>query len=128
MQAYYAQLAYNKQDNSPQTGVFLGRLENPDLKWETTKEFNVGLDFALFDGRIGGTFEFFERRITDLLTFKPLNTYHDLTLVAANIGTTGGRGFEFTLNTKNIVTKDFSWFSDITFSRVKNWWVEHTSD
>lgn len=126
--AYYAQLAYNKQDNSPQTGVFLGRLENPDLKWETTKEFNVGLDFALFDGRIGGTFEFFERRITDLLTFKPLNTYHDLTLVAANIGTTGGRGFEFTLNTKNIVTKDFSWFSDITFSRVKNWWVEHTTD
>ena len=113
--AYYAQLAYNKQDNSQQTGVFLGRLENPDLKWETTKEFNVGLDFALFDGRIGGTFEFFERRITDLLTDKPLNT-------------TGGRGFEFTLNTKNIVTKDFSWFSDITFSRVKNWWVEHTTD
>ena len=126
--AYYAQLAYNKQDNSQQTGVFLGRLENPDLKWETTKEFNVGLDFALFDGRIGGTFEFFERRITDLLTDKPLNTYHDLTFVSANIGTTGGRGFEFTLNTKNIVTKDFSWFSDITFSRVKNWWVEHTTD
>lgn len=43
LQAYYAQLAYNKQDNSQQTGVFLGRLENPDLKWETTKEFNVGL-------------------------------------------------------------------------------------
>ena len=105
--AYYAQLAYNKQDNSQQTGVFLGRLENPDLKWETTKEFNVGLD---------------------LLTDKPLNTYHDLTFVSANIGTTGGRGFEFTLNTKNIVTKDFSWFSDITFSRVKNWWVEHTTD
>lgn len=73
-------------------------------------------------------FEFFERRITDLLTDKPLNTYHDLTFVSANIGTTGGRGFEFTLNTKNIVTKDFSWFSDITFSRVKNWWVEHTTD
>lgn len=126
--AYYAQLAYNRQDNSPQTGVFVGRLENPDLKWETTKEINVGLDFALFDGRIGGTFEFFERRITDLLTDKPLNTYHDLTFVSANIGTTGGRGFEFTLNTKNIVTKDFSWFSDITFSRVKNWWVEHTTD
>ena len=126
--AYYAQLAYNKQDNSQQTGVFLGRSENPDLKWETTKEFNVGLDFALFDGRIGGTFEFFERRITDLLTDKPLNTYHDLTFVSANIGTTGRRGFEFTLNTKNIVTKDFSWFSDITFSRVKNWWVEHTTD
>ena len=126
--AYYAQLAYNKQDNSQQTVVFLGRLENPDLKWETPKEFYVGLDFALFDGRIGGTFEFFERRITDLLTDKPLNTYHDLTFVSANIGTTGGRGFEFTLNTKNIVTKDFSWFSDITFSRVKNWWVEHTTD
>lgn len=126
--AYYAQLAYNKQDNSQQTGVFLGRLENPDLKWETTKEFNVGLDFALFDGRIGGTFEFFERRICDLLTDKPLNTYHDLTSVSANIGTTGGRGIEITLNTKNIVTKDFSWFSDITFSRVKNWWVEHTTD
>ena len=126
--AYYAQLAYNKGDNSQQTGVFLGRLENPDLKWETTKEFNVGLDFALFDGRIGGTFEFFDRRITDLLTDKPLNTYHDLTFVSANVGTTGGRGIEITLNTKNIVTKDFSWFSDITFSRVKNWWVEHTSD
>lgn len=126
--AYYAQLAYNKQDNSQLTGVFLGRLENPDLKWETTKEFNVGLDFALFDGRIGGTFEFFERRICDLLTDKPLNTYHDLTSVSANVGTTGGRGIEITLNTKNIVTKNFSWFSDITFSRVKNWWVEHTTD
>ena len=71
--SYYAQEAYNKEDKSKQIGVFQGRLENPDLKWETTTEWNVGLDFGFFNSRISGSVEYYYKVISDLLNYKPLN-------------------------------------------------------
>jgi len=83
------------------------RLENPDLKWETTTEWNLGLDFGFLKSRITGSVELYQRVISDLLNYKPLNTYQEVKQVMANIGKTQSRGIEVTLNTRNIVTKDF---------------------
>ena len=126
--SYYAAPAYAKEDNSRMTGVFQQRLENPDLKWETTTELNVGLDVSVLKGNISASFEYYNRVISDLLNMKPLNAYHDLSFVIANIGKTQSRGFEFTLNTRNISRKDFSWTTDYTFTIYKDRWLERTDD
>lgn len=126
--SYYAQEAYNKEDKSKQIGVFQGRLENPDLKWETTTEWNAGLDFGFFNGRISGSVEYYYKVISDLLNYKPLNSYQTITQVIANIGKTKSTGIEVTLNTKNIVTKDFFWSTDLTFTKYKDRWKERTPD
>jgi outer membrane receptor protein involved in Fe transport len=126
--SYYASPAWNNADNIPLIGVFQARLENPDLKWETTTEFNLGLDISLLDNKISATFEYYNKVISDLLNFKPLNAYHDVSFVMANIGKTQSKGFEATINTKNITTKDFRWTTDFTFSFYRDRWKERTSD
>ncbi|GHT11104.1 SusC/RagA family TonB-linked outer membrane protein [Bacteroidia bacterium] len=126
--SYYAQIAYARQDNSPIVGVFPSRLENPNLKWETTSEFNVGLDVSVLKGHISASFEYYNKVISDLLNYKPLNTYHDISLVMANIGKTQSQGFEITLNTKNISRRDFTWTTDFTFTTYRDRWLERTDD
>ena len=61
--AYYAQPAYLGPDESINVGVFASRLANPDLKWETTKETNIGLDFGFLNQRIYGSVEVFNKEI-----------------------------------------------------------------
>jgi TonB-linked SusC/RagA family outer membrane protein len=126
--AYYAAPAWNNVDKSQVIGVFQSRLANPDLKWETTTEFNLGLDVSVFNGKISGAFEYYNRTISDLLNFKELNVYQDISLVMGNLGKTQSRGFEATINTKNITRKDFSWATDFTFSTFKDRWLERTPD
>ncbi|MDR0863840.1 MAG: SusC/RagA family TonB-linked outer membrane protein [Candidatus Symbiothrix sp.] len=126
--AYSAQPAWTRLDNSPMIGVFQSRLENPNLKWETTTELNIGLDVSLFKGIVSASFEYYNRVISDLLNLKALNSYHDVSFVIANIGKTQSRGFEFTLNTKNITRKNFSWTTDFTFTTYKDRWLERAPD
>jgi len=126
--AYYAQSAWNNFDDSPQTAVFNGRLENPNLKWETTAVFNVGVDVALFNSRINFVADYFSRVTSDLLDMKALNSYHELSFVMDNIGKMQGNGLELTLNTKNISTRDFTWSTDFTFSLYRNKWLERAPD
>lgn len=126
--SYYAAEAYNKEDKSKETGVFLGRLENPDLKWETTTEYNIGLDVSLFNSRVNLTAEYYHKVISDLLDMKPLNTYHEISKVLANIGKTQSTGVEITLNTRNINTSNFSWQTSLTFTKYKDRWKERSPD
>lgn len=126
--AYGAWAAWNNADKSQVTGVFQTRLDNPDLKWETTTELNLGLDIALYNGRISGTFEFYHRTISDLLNMKNLNSYQPISQVIANIGKTQSRGFEATINTTNITNKKFTWNTDFTFSTYRDRWLERTDD
>ena len=125
---YSAYPAWNTPDAQPEIGVFLAQLENPDLKWETTTEMNIGMDIALLKNRISGSFEYYQRIISDLLYFKPINTYHDLNHVWSNIGKTQSKGFEATINTKNIIRKNFTWSTDFTFSMYRDRWLERTDD
>jgi TonB-linked SusC/RagA family outer membrane protein len=126
--AYGAAPAWNTVDKDQIVGVFQSRLNNPNLKWETTTELNIGVDVALYEGRLSATFEFYNRIISDLLNYKALNAYHDISRVIANIGKTQSRGVEITINTKNIDNINFTWATDFTFSTYKDRWLERTSD
>jgi len=126
--AYFAQPAYLNPDESILIGVFSSRLENPDLKWETTKETNFGLDFELYSGRVSGSIEVYNKEISDLLTLKPINSYNEVNTVWANIGKTQSKGVEFTLNTLNVNNEDFKWRSTLTYSKFDDRWKERAPD
>ena len=126
--ASYAYPAYVTGDDGIAIGVSQSRLENPDLKWETTTEYNIGLDFGLFKGKLNGAIEVFDKVISDLLAVKPLNSYHEINTIMANIGATHSRGFEVTLNYQTMQTDKFKWKTTATVGRYKDTWKERAPD
>jgi hypothetical protein len=104
---------------------------NPDIKWETTKTYNVGLDVAMLNWRIRFTVDAYIRKIDHLLLSLNLPSYsgtfpsggYSPGAVQApyiNIGAMSNKGFEFTLATQNIKSRNFNWNSNIIFSRNIN--------
>jgi TonB-linked SusC/RagA family outer membrane protein len=126
--SYYASPAWNTVDGQPLTGVFQNNLENPNLQWETTTELNIGLDLAVMNNRISGSFEWYHRIISNLLHYKDINSYQVLPYVASNMGKTQSKGFEATINIKNISRQDFSWSTTFVFSLYRDRWLERTAD
>jgi TonB-linked SusC/RagA family outer membrane protein len=110
--------------NTQTTGVYQSQIANPELSWETAAEINLGLDFGLFNDRITGTFEVYDKTISDLLSYKPLPSFSIVNSVASNVGKTQSRGFEFTLKTINIQSNDFSWITDFNIAHYKDTWKE----
>ena len=96
--------------------TYRGRQDSPDLGWEKTAVYNLALDFVGFDGRISLTTEAYLSKTSDLLlnVATPHQTGQGSKFV--NIGRTSNRGIEFTLSTRNIVKRDFSWTTDLTLS------------
>lgn len=104
-------------------GVYASDLGNRQLTWETTSEFNVGLDFGIINNRFKLTVEYFKRKITDLLVSnKSLPFYNEVNRIAANVGSTQSKGVELTLNTVNFVTKNFDWNTTFTLSHYDDRW------
>ncbi len=108
--------------NTQLVGVYQSQLANPDLSWETAREINLGLDFGLFNDRISGSFEVFDKTISDLLSSRPLPSFFVVGSVAANIGKTQSRGFELSLKTVNINNNNFSWRTELNFAHFKDTW------
>ncbi|MEX2592915.1 MAG: SusC/RagA family TonB-linked outer membrane protein [Anditalea sp.] len=102
-------------DESPAYGYRSSTLANPDLKWESTETYNIGLDFGLFGGRINGNLEMYNTNTFDLIMLRllPINTGYNEVL--ENVGSTNNKGFELGLNTRNIDKPNFSWNSDLSF-------------
>ena len=101
---------------------------NPDLKWEKGKNWNVGLDFSLFNGRLYGSLNYFSRRQQDLLGNYKVSVppyLFDETFV--NVGTMKNTGFEFDLNLKVVNTKDFSYDLNIVGTTMKNEFVDFSN-
>ena len=105
-------------------GVYLQQIGNPDLKWETTSEWNLGLDLGFWDGRFSITAEYFNRVISDLLNTRSLMSYNEVTSISANVGKSQSKGFELTLSADIVSKSDFSWSSDLTFSMYRDKWLE----
>lgn len=106
--------------NSLSQGVVLSRLSNPDLKWETTAESNIGIDFGLFNNRINGSFDYYIRDTKNQLFDKPLPSAIGFSKVKVNAGKVRNSGFDFTLNTVNIDQKNWGWETSLNLSYLKN--------
>ncbi|MGB5818687.1 MAG: SusC/RagA family TonB-linked outer membrane protein, partial [Saonia sp.] len=101
------------------TSIAPSNLANPDLKWEETAQFNIGLDFGLFNNRISGTLDYYTKETSDLLLNLPIPLTSGFGFTQENVGDTSNKGFEVLLETQNVVG-DFNWTSTINFSTVKN--------
>jgi len=95
------------------------RYPNPDLKWERTTQADFGLDMEFAKGRIGVTFDVYQKQTTDLLLFTPLPATTGFTGALFNIGGLRNRGLELALNTVNLAGA-FSWQTDLNFSTNRN--------
>ena len=94
---------------------------NPDLKWEETSMFNVGLDFQLFKGRLGGTIEYYSKQTTDMLyTYTVPSPPYLYRSMMANVGDMSNKGIEVLLNFDAIKTKNFSWNTTLNLAHNKN--------
>ena len=96
------------------------RMGNENLSWETTKTFNIGIDFGFFNNRINGNLDIYSSTTTGLLLKRNLPKISGFDDVYANMGKTANKGVEFTVNSKNIVTKDFTWGTTLVFSWNQN--------
>jgi TonB-dependent starch-binding outer membrane protein SusC len=102
---------------------------NPYLRWEEKHETNIGLDFTLLKGRVGGSIDLYNRRTKGLLYDYPVpsppNLYGSTT---ANVGTMQNKGLEVMLNITPVQTKDFVWNSSLSYSANNNKLVSLEND
>lgn len=101
-------------------GLKLANLSNSALKWETTRKWNVGVDLAVLDDRLGVSIDYFHHKTKDLLTWKQAPTETGLEDFLQNGGELSNRGFEIALSAKVIDTKPFRWNTEIGIARYKN--------
>lgn len=103
-----------------QTGLAPARLANPDLKWEKTDQYNVGLDLSLLDRKVNFVFDVYYKKTKDLLINVPVPLTSGYATVLQNIGGVENKGIEIGLTTENLKTENFSWNSNLVFSANKN--------
>ncbi|MEP6674343.1 MAG: TonB-dependent receptor [Ferruginibacter sp.] len=92
---------------------------NPNLKWELTGTFNVGIDFGILKNRISGSIDVYDSRTHDLLLLRSIPASSGVSKVVQNIGKTRNNGIEIALRTVNIDKPDFSWSTGISFTHNK---------
>lgn len=102
-----------------QTGIAITNAGNPDLTWETAKQFNMGVDFSLLNRRLAFTMEVFVQDTEDLLFARPLHGTTGFSSTVVNIGSMSNRGFEASASTLNLDGK-LNWTSTLNISFTRN--------
>lgn len=118
-----AQSYYNYSGNTADdtaSGWYPGALANSDLKWEKTREFNVGIDFGLFNNRISGSVDVYDRLSKDLIYAQQLPLESGWATTYSNVGSASNKGVEVLLTTKNIQKGKVSWTTTFAFTKNVN--------
>lgn len=109
----------NNQASATLIPSYLG---NPDLKWEASYQFDAGIDLGLFNNRINLTADYYNRVTNDLLLQAPIpwSAGFNDAFVYINVGSVKNTGFELSLNTVNVQSRNFTWSTNFIFSTNKN--------
>ena len=102
------------------TGYTASSIVNKDLKWETSTEYNAGVDFGFFGGRINGSIDVYQKTSKDLLYEVALPLESGGGTMVTNIGSVRNTGIEIALTTINVENKDWHWETTFTFAANKN--------
>lgn len=116
--SYFAQMqnTFGASNNSVLFGMSPSTLANPDLKWETTTQYNAGVDIGLFSNRLTLSADYYLKQTTDMLLNAPVPSQSGFFNQWMNIGAIDNSGFEFMLTTVNVDKKDFKWESSFNIS------------
>jgi TonB-linked SusC/RagA family outer membrane protein len=110
---------YNFDKATGVMGFAPNSLSNPNLTWEKTAQYNGGIDFGFFKGRISGSIDLYLQLTTDLLMTRSLPSVSGFTSIVQNVGATKNQGLEISLSTVNIIKGKINWTTDLTFSTNK---------
>lgn len=106
--------------NEPYYSSGSNKMPNKELGWEKTTQFNVGIDYSLFEGRLGGSVDIYTSRTTDLLLNRSIPSLTGYPAMMDNIGETKNFGVDVTINAIPVMAGDFIWNSDLTFAFQKD--------
>ncbi|HEU4632283.1 MAG TPA: TonB-dependent receptor [Gemmatimonadaceae bacterium] len=95
-------------------------LGNPNLKWETSRNLNLGFDFGVLDGRLRGTLDLYQTRTSDLLLARAISPVHGITSITQNIGAVKNRGAELQLIGRVLDRGDLTWDADFNIAMNRN--------
>lgn len=112
------QVAFN--NSAATAGVILGNPGNPDLKWETTKQVDAGLEMEFFNGRLRFEADYFQKNTSDLLLNVAIPSYAGGGTQARNVGEVENKGVEFTIGGTPIDRAGFRWETNLNFSTLQN--------
>lgn len=96
------------------------RIANPNLKWETTTQVNVGVDASMLKGKVSLTLDYFVKNTSDLLFNLPLPVASGYASILTNVGEVSNKGLEVLINSSNITTPKFTWSSSLNFTTIRN--------
>jgi len=98
----------------------LDRMANPNLKWERSESYNIALDYGFLKNRITGSIEAYHIITKDMILNRTLPNFTGFSEIAANIGQVSNRGFEITVNSRNIDRPNFRWNTTFNLSYNRN--------
>lgn len=101
-------------------GFISTQIANAALRWERTREFNVGVDFGFLNDRITGSVDVYDRLSDDLLFTQDLPSETGFSNINANVASVNNSGVELALTTRNIQTEDVTWTTQFTFTKNTN--------
>ncbi|MBC7387568.1 MAG: TonB-dependent receptor [Opitutaceae bacterium] len=100
-------------------GFALNAIGSPDLKWEETAQFDIGLDISVLNDRLSLSADYYNKQTKDLLQFRPIPSTTGFNSIFENIGEINGKGFDFLLSSKNL-TGAFKWNTSFNISTYTN--------
>jgi TonB-linked SusC/RagA family outer membrane protein len=111
---------YGNSSYGGQSAIFPSNIPNPDLKWESTAQLNIGINLGLFKDRFILTADYYNKQTNDLLLSRPLPRSSGFSSITENVGKIENKGIEISLSTQNIITDNFTWNSQFNISGNRN--------
>ena len=111
---------YSQFNYDGNNGITLANIGDDELGWETTTQLDLGLSFELFDGRIRGEFDYYNKLTSDLLLPFPVSVISGQTQVTTNLGEISNKGFEIMLGATIIENDSFTWDVALNLARNRN--------
>lgn len=119
--ALYGSSGFYYQGGNFYTQYAPNQNENPNLKWEETAQLDLGLDYFLFDGKLRGSIDFYNKKTSNLLYNYPVpSPPYQYGNMMANVGEVENKGIELTIESTIINTQDFKWDASFNFAKNKN--------
>ena len=112
-------VSFDGNTNTAGTHLNQGTPENPSLKWETTSQYNTGVDIGLLNSRLSVTVDAYYKKTTDLLIRKSLPLYSGFSSGLSNVGAIENKGIEVEINSRNLVNT-FRWETKLNFATNRN--------
>ncbi len=110
---------YGNTSYGGQPAIYPSNIPNPDLKWETTRQLNLGLNLGFFNDRLTITADYYDKQTNDLLLSRPLPLSSGFSSITQNVGKVENKGIEVTVSTRNFVG-DFIWSTLFNISGNRN--------